>query len=147
MVHSNFGGGEDLMLLLLLIGTLLLFFDEASDFAVVDVVSLLLNAQLFFRGRTQFVHTLACCFRHTVQWFAGMCENLVSAFRDGLRNAFDLSKNIFFFTLIKWNKIYGIYMQKCVIKAKRLRTGWLLRLRENDHIDIATKKVRESAVC
>lgn len=143
-IHSNLGGGwvvgEDLMFVLLLIGTLVLV-DEASAFAVVDVMTLLLNAQLLFGGRTQLVHTLACCFRHTVQWFAGMCENLVGTFCNGLRNAFDLLRKTI------WHIIQKEFPPKSIKSALNKRSDWGLPGWDCvKNIVIATKVVRECSV-
>lgn len=61
-----------------------------------------------------------------------MCENLVGAFRDGLRKTFDLSKKKFY--TLKSTKIYAKsieYMQVLYITEKRLWSG-CLRLRDID---------------
>lgn len=61
---------------------------------VVAVVAInllrLLNAQLLFGGRTQFVHAFSRRFGHAVERFARVRENLVSALSDSFSDAFHL---------------------------------------------------------
>lgn len=98
--------GEDVSVADSLVRLLLLFLLMLAS--VVEAANLelmrLLNAQLLFGGRTQFVHTLSCRFGHAVERFARVRENLVGALCHSFSDSFHLQTNTDDNELIKTNK-------------------------------------------